>query len=59
MATINWYDNKYGNQYDIDLQCIYPSQTENAIFCVEKWHTLNNAQEAGSLEWSVYSIYPL
>ena len=38
MVTIHWYGNKYGNQYNIDLQCIYPSLKENDHFLhAEKW----------------------
>ena len=37
------------NQYNLDLQCINPSQTDNSIFLHWKmWG--NSAQEAGSLE---------
>ena len=49
-VTIHWYGNKYGNQYDIDLQCIYPSLTENGIFVQENGMQGSPAQEAGSME---------
>ena len=58
MVRIHWYGNKYGNQYNINLQCIYPSLKENGIF-VQKNGVWGNTARKGVV-WNGLSIpfYP-